>query len=98
MSAVAEFLTHSCDADRGIHRRKRGTGFTYVDHDGKTISDSETIARIRALVIPPAWTDVWICVDANGHIQARAVTPSTASSTCTTRNGAGTATPPSSTS
>jgi DNA topoisomerase-1 len=70
MSAVGNLLTHSCDADRGIHRQRRGRGFSYVDHRGERITDPETLARIRSLVIPPAWTDVWICVDPTGHIQA----------------------------
>src|SRR5829696_7868108 len=70
MSAVAELLSHSCDTDRGIRRVRRGKGFSYVDHDGTTIDDAETLDRIRSLVIPPAWTDVWICLDRNGHIQA----------------------------
>jgi DNA topoisomerase I len=70
MSGVGDLLTHSCDADRGIHRQRRGRGFTYVDHRGARITDPETLARIRSLAIPPAWTDVWICVDATGHIQA----------------------------
>ena len=67
---VGNLLTYSCDADRGIHRHRRGTGFTYVDHRGKRITDPETLERVRALAVPPAWTDVWICVDANGHVQA----------------------------
>lgn len=54
----------------GIRRKKAGKGFTYVDHDGKTIRDSKELARIRALAIPPAYTDVWICPSPNGHIQA----------------------------
>lgn len=68
--SVGDLLTHSCDADRGIHRHRRGKGFTYVDHRGARITDQETLARIRSLAIPPAWTDVWICVDATGHVQA----------------------------
>ena len=70
MDAAGDPLTHSCDADRGIHRRKHGRGFTYLDHRGERVTDQETLARIRALVIPPAWTDVWICRDATGHVQA----------------------------
>ena len=54
----------------GIRRRRCGRGFRYLGPDGTTVRDSEILARIRALVIPPAWEDVWICVDANGHIQA----------------------------
>lgn len=54
----------------GIGRRRRGRGFEYLDPDGGRIEDGETIARIRALAIPPAWTDVWVCPDPKGHIQA----------------------------
>lgn len=70
MNDAGGLLTHSCDADDGIHRRRRGKGFSYTDHRGNRITDPETLARIRSLVIPPAWTDVWICADATGHIQA----------------------------
>jgi DNA topoisomerase-1 len=56
--------------DPGIARRRRGKGFAYGLPSGKPVTDAATIARIRALVIPPAWTDVWICSQANGHIQA----------------------------
>jgi DNA topoisomerase-1 len=70
MSAVAELLSHSCDTDHGIHRVRRGKGFSYLDHEGHAVGDAETLARIGGLVIPPAWTDVWICLDRNGHIQA----------------------------
>jgi DNA topoisomerase I len=54
----------------GYSRRRAGTGFVYLDPDGSVLKDAETIARIKALVIPPAWTDVWICTDTRGHIQA----------------------------
>jgi DNA topoisomerase IB len=54
----------------GIVRRRRGRGFEYVDPEGGRVDDPETLERIRALAIPPAWTDVWICVDPNGHLQA----------------------------
>jgi DNA topoisomerase IB len=54
----------------GFARRRRGKGFTYQDTTGEPLTDPEELARIRALVIPPAWTDVWICSDARGHIQA----------------------------
>ena len=54
----------------GITRRRAGKGFTYLDEAGERITDGETIARIRALAIPPAWTDVWICPLPNGHLQA----------------------------
>jgi DNA topoisomerase IB len=59
----------SCSSP-GIARRRRGRGFEYLDEHGRHIEDGETLERIRALVIPPAWTDVWICADPNGHLQA----------------------------
>jgi DNA topoisomerase IB len=49
---------------------KVGRGFRYVDQDGNRLTDPEVLARIKALVIPPAWTDVWICPWPMGHIQA----------------------------
>jgi DNA topoisomerase I len=49
---------------------RRGRGFSYTDPHGEPVSDAETLARIEALVIPPAWRKVWICPFANGHIQA----------------------------
>ena len=57
----------------GIRRRRVGRGFTYVDAFGQRVTDPEELDRIRALAIPPAWTDVWICPLANGHIQATGV-------------------------
>jgi DNA topoisomerase IB len=57
-------------AGPGIHRVRRGRGFGYVYPDGRKVTDAAILERIRALVIPPAWEDVWICQAANGHIQA----------------------------
>ena len=54
----------------GIVRRRRGRGFEYYDEEGERIDDDEVLARIRELVIPPAWQEVWICPYPNGHIQA----------------------------
>ncbi len=54
----------------GIRRRGAGRGFSYLDEDSTRIEDDEVLARIRTLAIPPAWTDVWICSDPTGHIQA----------------------------
>jgi DNA topoisomerase I len=54
----------------GISRRRRGRGFSYEDRRGRPITDEDTLERIRSLAIPPAWTDVWICSDPNGHLQA----------------------------
>ena len=63
-------LRYVSDTAPGILRRRAGKGFTYVDEGGKRVDDPETLARIRALAIPPAWTDVWICASSNGHLQA----------------------------
>jgi len=54
----------------GIRRRRRGRSFGYTDLDGQVLSDPEVLARIRALAIPPAWRDVWICPIPTGHLQA----------------------------
>ena len=54
----------------GITRVKRGAGFSYHEEDGTKISDKATLERIRALAIPPAWRDVWICPHPRGHVQA----------------------------
>ena len=53
----------------GFRRLRRGRGFCYLDPHGEPVNDPETMARIEALVIPPAWRNVWICPFANGHIQ-----------------------------
>lgn len=65
----APTLAFSCDADTGWRRQKRGAGFSYIDERGNRPGAGD-LARIRALAIPPAWKDVWICKDACGHIQA----------------------------
>ena len=54
----------------GYRRVRRGRGFSFCDEGGETISDPDVLERIKALVIPPAWKDVWICADDRGHIQA----------------------------
>ena len=56
-------------SSKGWTRRRRGKGFSYLDHDGSKLPQEE-IDRIKSLAIPPAWEDVWICPVANGHIQA----------------------------
>jgi DNA topoisomerase IB len=60
-------------AEPGIKRIRRGRGFTYLDTAGDPIADQDELSRLRALGIPPAWRDVWICALANGHIQATGV-------------------------
>jgi len=57
----------------GLSRRRRGRGFSYLDAEGRPVRDEVTLERIRALAIPPAWEDVWICPDANGHLQATGI-------------------------
>src|SRR4051794_30721800 len=54
----------------GIRRVGRGRGFAYLEENGEPIEDADVRDRIRGLAIPPAWTDVWICPDPHGHIQA----------------------------
>jgi DNA topoisomerase IB len=67
---IKEKLARSDPSGSGIRRRRCGRGFTYLGPDAAFIKDPETLARIKALVIPPAWEDVWICTDPQGHIQA----------------------------
>jgi DNA topoisomerase IB len=63
-------LRRSNPAGPGIRRRRCGRGFRYLGASDQPIRDPETLARIKALVIPPAWEDVWICAEPGGHIQA----------------------------
>jgi len=63
-------LRRADSTEPGITRRRRGRGFEYLAPDGRRIADPERLARIRSLGIPPAWQDVWICPEANGHLQA----------------------------
>lgn len=69
-SAKSAGLRYVTDAKPGFRRLRRGKSFRYVDTEGHPIRDRETLARIKSLVIPPAWNDVWICPIANGHLQA----------------------------
>ncbi len=66
---LPDSLSWSDDTAPGIRRRRSGNGFAYVHADGARATAAE-VARIRALAIPPAWTNVWICPDARGHLQA----------------------------
>ncbi|MFB4267441.1 DNA topoisomerase IB [Nonomuraea sp. GTA35] len=63
-------LHPSDQSEPGIVRRRRGRGFSYEGPDGRPVRDPATLARIRALAIPPAWQDVWICTSPRGHLQA----------------------------
>jgi DNA topoisomerase-1 len=65
-------LVYVHDDDPGIQRLRNGDDFSYLDPDGAPVTDPETLDRIRRLAIPPAYTEVWISTDPNGHIQATA--------------------------
>lgn len=69
-SAQAAGLRYVSDATPGIRRLRSGRGFRYVGVDGRTVKDKSVLERIRGLAVPPAYTDVWICPIANGHLQA----------------------------
>ena len=71
-SARAAGLRYVTDATPGIRRQKRGSRFVYFGADGRAVRDATTLGRIRSLVIPPAWTHVWICPHPNGHLQVTA--------------------------
>lgn len=70
ISAKAVGLRHVSDEKPGIRRESSGKGFRYRGPDGKIVRDQQTLKRIKSLAIPPAWTEVWICPDGNGHLQA----------------------------
>jgi DNA topoisomerase-1 len=70
VAAKAAGLRYVSDHRPGISRHPKGKEFVYRFPDGRLVKDPEVLRRIRALVIPPAWTDVWICPVENGHIQA----------------------------
>ena len=69
-AAKAAGLRYVHDDRPGIRRERKGDGFVYLDARGDPVEDESTLGRIRSLAIPPAWTEVWICPQANGHLQA----------------------------
>jgi len=69
-AARAAGLRYVHDDRPGIRREAGKDGFRYLDAKGEALDDETTLARIKSLVIPPAWTEVWICPQANGHLQA----------------------------
>jgi DNA topoisomerase-1 len=69
-SARAAGLRYANPGAPGITRKRRGKGFVYVDARGRHVRDPRALARIRSLVLPPAWTDVWISADDRAHLQA----------------------------
>lgn len=66
-------LRYIDDYSKGYRRLKKGKSFRYKDAQGKTVQDKNIINRINALVLPPAWSDVWICFYKNGHLQATGI-------------------------
>lgn len=72
MAKTRPRLSHVSDAEPGYTRQRRGKHFVYFDRRGRAIKDERVLARIRSLAIPPAYTDVWICRNPNGHMQATA--------------------------
>jgi DNA topoisomerase-1 len=69
-AAESAGLRYVSDGRAGIRRRKSGKSFTFKRADGSTLNEPDALQRIKALAIPPAWTDVWICPFADGHVQA----------------------------
>jgi DNA topoisomerase-1 len=70
LAAKSAKLRYVSDRDAGFARVRQQGRFIYRDNTGKEIIDAQVLARIKALVIPPAWTKVWICASADGHLQA----------------------------
>jgi DNA topoisomerase I len=68
--ARAAGLSYTTDSRPGIRRVRHGSTFRYFAPNGRRVTNKTDLARIKALVIPPAWEDVWICPDARGHLQA----------------------------
>jgi DNA topoisomerase-1 len=71
-AARAAGLHYVTDTAPGVRRKRAGRGFAYYDAGGRHVRDRAALARFRALAIPPAWTDVWICSDPDGHMQVTA--------------------------
>jgi len=71
-TAARAGLTYVSDGVTGIRRERSGSAWTYYASDGSRVTDRAELKRIAALVVPPAWTDVWICADPKGHIQVTA--------------------------
>jgi DNA topoisomerase-1 len=69
-AAESAGLRYVSDGRPGVRRKKAGTGFSYGRADGLKLTEKDVLTRIKALAIPPAWTEVWICPFADGHLQA----------------------------
>jgi DNA topoisomerase I len=70
IAAKTAHLRYETADSQGIHREFSGRGFRFFDFRRRPVRDPKTLGRIRSLVIPPAWTDVWICAREDGHLQA----------------------------
>lgn len=69
-AAIDAGLSYVCDESPGITRRRAGKGFSYLDPQGQPVRDEQTLQRVRSLAVPPAYREVWICLDPAGHLQA----------------------------
>ncbi len=73
MAQIPKDLKYLTDSEPGIKRKRSGEGFRYFTPLGKEIKEKKVLERIKALVIPPAWDDVWICLIDNGYLQATGI-------------------------
>lgn len=73
VTAKAVGLRYSLDTSKGYYRKRKGNGFSYVDETGTTVKDKDALARIKKLVIPPAWQNVWIAPKENQHLQVTGI-------------------------
>jgi DNA topoisomerase-1 len=93
-SAKAAGLRYVTDGSSGIRRHRRGKGFVYVRSNSKPVRSPADLRRIRRIVIPPAWTEVWISAEPKGHLQAVGRDARGQNSTAITRSGEMSATGP----
>lgn len=73
VTAKAVGLRYSLISDKGYYRKRKGSGFSYINENGHTVKDKEVLERIKRLVIPPAWENVWISPFENGHLQVTGI-------------------------
>ena len=73
MQETKQRLRHSSDDEPGYSRKRQGRHWAYFDEDGKRVTNRETIDRLNAIGLPPAYTDAWFCKDSNGHLQATGI-------------------------
>ena len=73
VTAKAVGLRYSLMSDKGYYRKRKGSGFSYINENGHIVKDKEVLERIKRLVIPPAWENVWISPFENGHLQVTGI-------------------------